>query len=167
MNLERLYEILSATTVQLRKGAAVHGAAHLVSALKEGRDLSKELGGVLIIDAMPHESEAPPEFEKVDLCLLTIGVRKAVAENHKAELIALLNNYPDPDSLAGGPSYITVGAEIGDQGAAFQLFALGKVLGLWDIITPALFGMKGEEATRAAGGGYIMITGFRCGETGQ
>lgn len=111
MNLKRLYEILNETTVQLRKGEMVHGE-----------------GGVLRIDAMPHVSEAQPHIEKVDLEFLVIGVDKAAAEKHRTELISILKTYPDPDRLAGGPSYIEVGAEIGDQGAAFQLFALGKMM---------------------------------------
>lgn len=100
--------------------------------------------------------------EMVDLEFLVIGVDRAAAERLRAELISILNTYPRPDRLASGPSYIEVGGEIGDQGAAFQLFALGKVLGLWGVITPATFGMKGEEAKRAAGAGYIMISGYKA-----
>lgn len=160
MDFDKLYKILNETTVQLRKGEVVHGDKHLVDAINEGRDLKEVAGGVVTIDAMPPMSAAP-NLEKVDLEFLVIGVDKAKAEQRKAELIELLNNYPDPASLAGGPSYITVGGEIGDQGAAFQLFALGKVLGLWDVITPATFGMEGEEARRAAGSGFVMMTGYK------
>ncbi len=147
MNFDRLHKILAATTVQLRKGEAV---------------VERDLRGVHVTEiyAMPHESKVP-DVEKVDMTLLTIGVDKAAAQQHRDELIRILKAWPDPQQLAGGPSYITVGAEIGDQGAAFQLFALGKVLGLWDVITPATMGMEGDEAAEAAGRGFIMITGFR------
>lgn len=161
MDLNRLYEILNETTIQLRKGEVVHGSKRLVDAINAGVEPDKLPGGVVTFDMMPRIEDAAEGLEKVDLEFLVIGVNKAKAEQHKAELIGLLNTYPDPDSLAGGPSYITVGGEIGDQGAAFQLFALGKVLKLWDVITPALFGMTGEEATRAAGSGFIMMTGYK------
>ena len=78
------------------------------------------------------------------------------------ELIAILKTYPQPERLAGGPSYIEVGGEIGDQGAAFQLFALGKVLGLWDIITPEKLGITGPEANQMAGMGFVMMSGFKA-----
>lgn len=162
MNLDRLYKILGETTIQLRKGEMVHGDKHLVDAVKEGRDLDKEPGGVVTIDAMPHVTEAPSGIEKVDLEFLVIGVDKAAAEKNRVELIEILKTYPQPDRLAGGPSYIEVGAEIGDQGAAFQLFALGKVLGLWDVITPATMGFTGAEARQMAGSGFVMMSGFKA-----
>ena len=161
MNLNRLYEILNETTIQLRKGEVIHGDKPLVDAIKAGVESDKLPGGVVTFDMMPTVAEAADGLEKVDLEFLVIGVHKAKAEQHRAELIGLLNSYPNPDSLASGPSYIAVGAEIGDQGAAFQLFALGKVLGLWDVITPGSFGMTGAEAQQAAGSGFIMMTGYR------
>lgn len=165
MDLSRLYKILDETTVQLRKGDVIEGSPELVEAFKAGETDTRKLpGGVLEIYAMPHESEAAADIDKVDLVFLTIGVSRAKAQEHRAELITLLDSYPQPARLAAGPSYIEVGGEIGDQGAAFQLFALGKTLGLWEIITPASFGMTGEEARQSAGLGYIMITGYRAAE---
>jgi hypothetical protein len=147
MNTKRLYEILSDCTVQLRKG-------------EEVTDTTLDSGlWVREIYAMPHESEALPTVEKVDMVFLTIGVDKAEAEKHRAELHAILSEYP---RFKDGPSYIEVGAEIGDQGAAFQLFAVGKVLGFWDVVTPMMLGFKGDEARDMAGLGYIMVTGLRA-----
>lgn len=160
MNVSRLHEILNDSTMQLRKGDVFEGTPELVEQAERG-DPELKGGGVLEVYAMPHENEARNEIEKVDVEFITIGVDKAKAEQHRGELISLLSDYPEPDVLAGGPSYITVGAAIGDQGAAFQLFALGKVLGLWDIITPSRLGLSGEQARQAAGAGYIMITGYR------
>jgi len=148
MNLDRLYEILRATTVQLRKGAEIE---------------HERVGSVDVthVWAMPHETEARPHVEKVDCELLVIGVDRARAEPLKAELQTILDDYPAPERLAGGPSYIEVGAEIGDQGAAFQLFALGQVLGFWKVITPSTLGMTGAEAKALAGQGFVMISGYR------
>lgn len=159
MDVNKLHKILRETTIQIRKGAIVHGSPELVGAIECGDD---ELpGGVVSIDMMPSDHEVKPDLERIDCHFITIGVDKAAAAANRAEFIEILNDWPRPERLAGGPSYIEVGAEIGDQGAAFQMFALGKMLGLWSIITPETFGMEGEEADRAAGSGYIMISGYR------
>src|SRR4051794_4650173 len=117
MNTDRLYEILRDTTTELRKGRVFEGAPSLVEQAGRGDD---ELigGGVLEVYAMPHVNEAPPGIVKVDVIFEVIGVDKQRAEQHRAELIALLNDYPDPAELAGGPSYIAVGATIGSQSGA-------------------------------------------------
>ncbi len=164
MNLERLRQILSVTTVQLRRGEEVEGDPELVEAvkgLKEGDDLDRLPGGSVHIYAMPHESEAKKGIEKVDCHFIIVGVDKAAAQTCREELVAILGDYPQPDRLAGGPSYIEVGAVIGDQGAAFQLFALGKVLGLWDVITPKTLGVTGPDADQLAGRGMVMMSGFK------
>jgi hypothetical protein len=149
MNLDKLYEIIRETTMQLRKGEVVE---RLMAGSVE----------VVEINAMPHVREAPAALEIVDLELLAVGVDKEAAAKRKDELVALLHDYPQPDRLAGGPSYIEVGAEIGDQGAAFQLFALGKVLGLWSVFTPATMGITGPEARELAWQGLVMISGFKA-----
>lgn len=161
MNVSALYEILRKTCGQLRKGEVFEGSP----AMKAWADAGMETiapGGVLEIYDMPADSD--PAFdglEKVDLHFVTIAVNKAAAEAERANLIALLNQWPDPERLAGGPSYMEVGGVIGDQGAAFELFALGEVLGLWSVITPETFGLTGEDARRAAENGYIMCSGYR------
>ena len=158
MNLTKLYEILNETTSQYRKGAVYEGTPELVAQAEAGEDLQG--GGVLEVYAMPHADEAPDGLVVVDLEFIKIGVDRTKAEARKAELIDILNHYPSPERLAGGPSYIEVGAEIGDQGAAFRLFALGNALGLWDVITPASMGITGPMARDLAGRGFVMITGF-------
>ena len=147
MDVNRLYEILNDCTVQLRKGEAVQ---------------QRTVGSLAVTEvfAMPHEFEVTGELEKVDLHFITVGVEKAAAERHRAELMSILETYPEPERLAGGPSYIEVAAAVGDQGAALQLFALGYTLGLWTIITPERLGISGAEATEMAGRGLVMITGF-------
>lgn len=163
MNVDKLYEILRETTGQFRKGAVFQGSPNLVAAAESGEQeaLAKAGGGVLEIYDMPAESDVPPECETVDMHFVTVAVNKAKAEARRADLLAILNDYPNPAELAGGPSYIAVGGVLGDQGAAFELFALGKVLGIWDVITPEKLGLTGDLARQAAGAGYIMCTGYR------
>lgn len=160
-SLDRLYDILRHTTGQFRKGAVFQGTPEMVAQAERGiGDEGLVGGGVLEVYAMPHESEADG-LEKFDLHFVTVAVNKAKAEERRGELVALLDAYPEPDQLAGGPSYMSVGGVIGDQGAAFELFALGKSLGLWDIITPEALGATGDMARQMAGAGYIMCTGYR------
>ena len=73
----------------------------------------------------------------------------------------ILRGYPEPERLAGGPSYIEIGGVLGDQQEAFLLFALGKVLGLWSVITPATLGFEGPEADQLAGAGMVNMSGFK------
>lgn len=154
----RLYALLAATTVQLRKGSEFEGSPEMVAWAKRGDPDEPPPGGVLEIFAMP-ESASVHGLEKVDVTFLEIGVDKAKAEANRAELLDLLRAWPTPGELERGPSYMAVGGTIGDQGAAFQLFALGQVLGVWTLITPATLGITDPEMAReVAGNGFIMVT---------
>lgn len=156
MDVGKLHQILAKTTMQFRKGEALEGTPQLVEAIKAG---AEELpGGVAEFYAMPPvPNEASKDVELVDVEFICVGVNRVEAEKQRADLVEILSEYP---RLKDGPSYIEVGAQIGDQGAAFNLFALGKVLGLWNVITPAFFGFTGEEAREMAGSGFVMITGY-------
>lgn len=154
MNLNRLDEILDLTTIMTRKGPEV---------------TTRQVGPVTVTDvwAMPHESVITnDDYEKVDVHFVAVGVNRHAAELHAVELAEILGDYPpivfgEPNTpLTRGPSYISVGATVGSQDNALRLFALGKVLGFWDIVTPATMGFVGDEADRMAGGGFVMITGF-------
>jgi hypothetical protein len=159
MDLEKLYDIRRDTTTQFRKGGVFAGTPGLVGQAERGEELTG--GGVLEVYAMPHVDEAPLILELVDVEFLVVGVDHVRAGARRADLLAVLAGYPEPARLAAGPSFIEVGGAVGDQGTALQLFALGKVLGLWDVITPAAFGLTGTEARRMAGLGLVMMTGYR------
>lgn len=142
-DVEALNRLISETTILLRQGAVV-----------------THKPGVVTIQAMPHENDDLPPFTvKVDLVVVTVGVLP-LAHERRGTLIELLKHYPYPQRLAAGPSYIELGGVLGDQGQALALIALGHVLKLWEAITPALFGVTGDEAQKMAGLGYIMISGF-------
>ncbi|MET0601875.1 MAG: hypothetical protein ABW167_07785 [Baekduia sp.] len=121
-----------------------------------------------------HERDAPTDpvtHALVDTHFLVVAVDRAKAEEYRDEFVAALECWPPdktymPDNrLAGGPSYIELGAQLGDQGLAFQFMAMGEVLGLWQVITPKkmLPGVSDEEAQRLAGGGLVMISGYKGG----
>lgn len=133
MNMEKLYEILTDSTVQLRT-----------------------------CDPFVEDEIKNEAGEKIFDChFLKIGVDPKALEKHKSEFIALMDDFPEPQVLQSGPSYIHVGAILGDQGAAFQMFAFGEAAGLWEIITPAKLGISGPQANQMAGTGFVMITGYQ------
>lgn len=163
MNTQRLYEILKETTREFRKGQMIEGTSPLAEAMRAevGKPASEQkwpsAGGVVEVYMMPHVSEASDRYQLIDCEFLEIGVDREKALPLKEEIILILKTYDGPNPLSQGPSYIEVGGVLGDQSAAFSLFALGKVIGLWDIITPATFGFEGREARQAAERGFIMI----------
>lgn len=148
MNLNRLYEILDQTTFQFRKGPIIN---------------KSEAGPLSVVEIfdMPHESEAPAELTKVDVEFMVVGVDKDLAATFKEELVRIMTTYPKLERLAGGPSYIEVGGELGSQDGALRLFALGEVLGLWKVLTPAGMGLEGGEARYAAGRGLLFMSPWK------
>jgi hypothetical protein len=149
MNLDHLHDIINECTSPLHKGPEV-------VEWDEGALQVTEIVGV------PHMGEVRDKLEKVDMWFLVVGVDKSKAQSHKAELIELLKTYPEPVVLSGGLfSYITLALEIGDRNVVLRLFALGKVLGLWEVVTPATLGLNGKLAQDAASRGFIMCTGFK------
>ncbi len=65
------------------------------------------------------------------------------------------------ERMAGGPSYIELGAWIGDQGLALRLIGLGAYARRWEVISPATLGFEpGPEADELAGGGFVMASGL-------
>ena len=148
MNLTKLEDILNETTQEFRKGPAV---TH-----RRGKELS-----VTEVYAMPHESEADSELEIHDTHFVKVGVRKDRAQELRRDLVNLLGQYPQPDRLSQGPSYIEIGEVVGGQDRALRLFALGESLGLWKVITPEKLGITGREADELAGRGMVMISGFQ------
>lgn len=168
--MNKIYNIIQETCQQFRNGSDV--IINGEPATPEQREILANdpsefgniTGGVVEIFDMPSAEFAPKNLELVDLVLLTIGVNKEKAEAKKDDLIAWLKEYPSPERLASGPSYIELGGEIGDQGTALCLIALGSVLGLWQVITPKVFGLEGEKAKELAGLGMVMMSGFAVKE---
>jgi len=154
MNLDRLYEILNATTQQVRVGES---------------DSTVEKEGLVVrtLDINPTEGEIKKVVDErklnvkyVDCVLVKIAVVIDEAEKYRAEFIELMKTYPNQDQLRAGPSYIHIGAEIGDQGMAFCLMALCEALGLGKVYTPKTLGFEGPEAEQLAGSGFVYLTGY-------
>ena len=145
-----IHAVLMATTEMFRKG-------------EEVIDHPPDHAGIRVTEvfSMPHEKDAAEGLDMVDLHFVKVGVKPREAESHRDELLAWCRAYPEPNRLAGGPSYIEIGAIIGSQDDAFRLFALGQHLDFWEVITPELLGLSGADARTVAGRGFVMITGWK------
>jgi len=154
MNSERLYQLLQDTTQVYRKGAEVE---------------TRQFENVKTVEVFgyPHSSEVLQDkgYDKVDMVFVDVVVDKQVAMQRKSELESLLSEYPDPERLAGGPSYVELAPSIGlEQEGALRLMALGKTLGLWDVMSGKTLGLNEQQTRELAGSGMLMITGYSGGE---
>ncbi len=153
MELDKIHKLLKETTQPFRKGPEV---------------TTKDRGNVRVTEifAMPHETQARKDgVEMVNVHFMKVGVDKKKAEARRAELTNFLQGYePQPHTLEDGPSYIEVGGVLGSQEAALELFALGQALGVWNVITPEVLGITGEQADDLAGRGFVMIEGYKSGK---
>lgn len=146
--MEQLETILAETTQTFRKGSqyTLEGAGDLLVAHEFN---------------YPHVDDADEQkLTLIDTHFVIIGVDVNRAEARRADLLTWLRNYPEPERLAAGISYIEVGGVIGSQGMAFALFALGEALGLWRVVTPERLGITGPQADLLAGKGMVMMTGW-------
>ena len=105
--------------------------------------------------------DRPAPEHSVDLCFFWVSARNNPTKEEFERLI--LAGYPDIPALRQGPSYIKIGADLGDQEIGLRFIALGKLVGAWDVATPELFGFHGEEAKQMAGNGLVMPTGWQGG----
>jgi hypothetical protein len=137
----RINEIIGRCCKQYRKGTCVTHSQQ----------------GVAHYWLMPHENETQGEL--LDVHFVKVSVDETAANELRDELVQLLSTNP---RMRGGPSYIEIGVDLGHQGLALMLLALGKALKLWDIITPATLGISGAEADELAWHGFVMCSGMRA-----
>jgi hypothetical protein len=107
----------------------------------------------------PHVSNADTEA-LIDVHFVWIAVDVPEAEKHADEFDRLLHDYPQPNRLQQGPSYIELGAVLGDQELAFRFIAVGAALRRWTVIIPETLGITGPEAAALAGSGMVMLSPF-------
>lgn len=139
MDWDDLYGILFQTTLCFRKNDEI---------------IERHSIRIAEVALMPHIDELGPDLEQVDVEFFIVAVNTEIAATLRDDLIAVLRQYSPP--AVASLSYITVGAEIGGEGAALQVFALGKVLGLWELLVPS-----GTDAREQAANGFVTITGFQ------
>jgi hypothetical protein len=150
MNTEKLNKIIQDATEVYRKGKPIDVSESKNPAVVETFDYE-------------HTGGAPVNgFEKVDMVFVDVVVDKTKAEKYKKDLVEILNEYPQPERLKEGPSYIELSPNCGfGQEYGLRLMALGKIAGLWDLITPKTLGADDTTAKQMAGQGFLMISGYR------
>lgn len=158
MDAALIRDMLFHTCVPLRKGAV---------------ETVTQVGPMQVttIDAFPSLDEmanfdkdysaADGTIKLVDCHFLTVAVHLKRAEQCRAEFIETIE--PDAEMLRGGPSYLSIGALLDDQTTAFGFMALGDALGLWHVVTPEKLHLPQDSWDRAAGLGYVLISGYNKG----
>jgi len=154
MQTEKLYQILQGSTRVYRKGEAVE---------------RRQVGNVDVVELFgyDHTSKAPTadNFDNVDMIFVDVVVDRARAEQYRADLTRILRDYPQPERLSEGPSYIELAPNLEmEQESALRLMALGKTLGIWDVVNAKTLGMDGATARQMAGQGFLMISGYKLSE---
>lgn len=151
MNTQKLYDIIQDSTRVFRKGEAVE---------------QRQVGNVDVVELFgyDHTSEAPSgdNFNKVDMIFVDVVVDRTRAERYRTDLTRILRDYPQPKRLAGGPSYTELAPNLEmQQEDALRLMALGKTLGMWDVMSAKTLGMDDATARQMAGQGFLMISGYK------
>lgn len=150
MDAEKLYQILEQTTTVYRKGELVE---------------EKKVGDLAVTEVFgyPHTKDAPDQgHKKIDMIFVDVVVDERKALTIKEELENILSSYPQPERLAGGPSYIELSPNCGlEQEGGLRLMALGEVLGLWNVMSGKTLGLNEEAALALAGQGFLMISGYK------
>lgn len=93
---------------------------------------------------------------KVNCQIVQVVVYKEKALQHREELITVLQGL-HLRNLEEAASYFDVGAEIGDQGLAFQLFGLGEFLEFWKVVTPGMLDVPAHMCDQIARRGGVTI----------
>lgn len=127
-------------------------------------EIVKRAGGTVSIDAFPS---TPASAKVIDCQFVDVGFTEFAAtltpdEFRSAIFAAADHGDWGRDRLAGGPSYIEIGAWLGDQTLAFRFMALGELHGLWQVVTPKRLGVAESFWDEAAGRGYVLISGLRA-----
>ena len=148
MKKNRLMELLNDSTCLISKGGATSRKLPGISLL---------LWGLMV----PLEDPRTEALLKIDCQFITVGVNTEQAERHRAEFLEFLEEYPEPNKLADGPTYKHLAEIVGDEVTALRVFGLGQALGVWNVLLPTDLGIPEDLAEEAADLGLIVTTGYR------
>ncbi len=154
MDAQKLYDIVQDSTRVFRKGESVE---------------RRQVGNVDVVELFGYDrtkdDPSGDNFDKVDMVFVDVVVDRAKAEQYRGALAEQLKGYPQPERLAGGPSYIELAPNLGmEQEGAFRVMALGKTLGMWNVISAKTLGLDDAQAREMAGQGFLMISGYKPSE---
>lgn len=106
-------------------------------------------------DAPKNPEDKQPNGHTVDIMFFSVANNSA----EKEKFLELVQE-EHPNWLDGVEhNYLKIGGDMGDQGIALQTMALGKLLGVWELLTPAsiLPMLTRELQMELAGRGMIAI----------
>jgi hypothetical protein len=145
--ISALGDIVRAYTRPYRKGARVQQAEH----------------GAVTVVTIDDFPEIPDRAVLVDVHFIEVGFTEAAADKQAfLDALKAALNEPgvfadlDVETLQGGPSYIGLGAWLGDQTLALCFQALGEHYGLWEVMTPKRLHMPESMWDEVAGAGLVM-----------
>jgi hypothetical protein len=104
-----------------------------------------------------------PSSEDIDMVFFHVRVSKAVKYEEVLSLMLAHKGYFRQPVFAYGReySYIELGDWLGDQGRALQFMALGKSVGLFELLTPLTVlpggALTREEAIKLAQRGMLTV----------
>ena len=115
------------------------------------------------IDAPNNPKENQPDGHTADVQFFKVALNGKPDKDTLIKLIEKNNGVFDNElnPLDGNEhSYIEIGGWIGDQGAALLLMGLGKLLGIWKLLTPSsMLGdlIPDDLKMQMAGSGMVSI----------
>lgn len=147
MNTSELARIARDTTTVYRKGEVVN--EHPVT------------DGVTVVEINNYPHADTAQRELVDMVFVEIGIDLPKAQAQRSAIVAAFGDYIGPESglnYREGPSYLHIGADLGDQETALRLMALCSVLHIGRLMTPMHIGAEGRMAQDLAGRGFLYLT---------
>lgn len=117
--------------------------------------------------AVQTEDEKEIQGGFADLTFFKVYAKDNPSAEELRELVtkAYFGDFADVNLFDGKEhNYLELGGWIGDQGCALALMGLGKILGLWDLLCPAMLNLPPDLAKQMAGQGMISIIAKRTTE---
>lgn len=148
---DTLQKIINTTTKVYRKGPQVE---------------TRKVGDVNVVELFgyEHTKDSPKEdnFQKVDMIFIDVVVDEQQAKKYENNLLKIIETYPDRQRFAQGLSYMELSPNFGlNQEEGLRLMALGKVLGLWDIMSGKSLGLDDNKAKEMAGSGFLYALPYQ------
>jgi len=112
------------------------------------------------IDAPPNPEKLQPIGHTADLIFFKVALKRVIPKEEMKTTFLELIKKEQPHWLDGKEhSYLETGADIGDQGVAMMAMGMGKLLGVWELLTPesVLPGIPDHLKMMMAGRGFISI----------
>ena len=113
------------------------------------------------IDTPPNPEKLQPIGHTADLVFFKVALKRVIPETEMKDMFIELIKKEQPHWLNGEEhNYLETGADIGDQGVAMMAMGMGKLLGVWDLLTPeSIFRnmLPPNMKMEMAGKGYISI----------